>query len=176
MHDAPQDQAAAPVIEEPQVAAPVALAKEPKWWLAPMGYLVAGLVMMIGVVTVYHISFARKPVRLAVLDLNFIMEAKELEFTAMLSRPGVTDVERKNALALVAGIEPDLRRVVAEIHKECQCEILIKAAALTSDQLPDITKVVADRMGVTESSLSVSRAQLKAALEAGRSDAPKAAQ
>ena len=155
-------------------ADPVTAMEDQRWWIAPLGYLFAGLVMMVGVLFVYHISFARKPIRLAVLDLNFIMEAKELEFTAMLSRPGATDVERKNALALVAGIEPDLRRIVADVRKECQCEILIKAAALSSDQLPDITKVVADRMGVTESSLSVSRAQFKAALEAGRADASKA--
>lgn len=157
-------------------AVPAQQSKELPWWLAPMGYLVAVLVLIVGALTVYHISFARKPIKLAVLDLNFIMEAKELEFTAMLSRPNVTDVERKNALALVAGIEPDLRRVVAEVHKECQCEILIKAAALASDQLPDITKVVADRMGVNEASLSAAKTQLKASLEAAKPDTFKPAQ
>lgn len=158
-------------IDVPEIAG-----KESPWWLAPAGYLFAVLVLIVGALTVYHISFARKPLRLAVLDLNFIMEAKELEFTALLSRPGVTDVERKNALALVASIEPDLRRVVAEVHKECQCEILIKAAALASDQLPDITKVVADRMGVNEASLTASKAQLKASLDSTKPDTFKPAQ
>ncbi len=143
-----------------------------RWWIAPMAYLFTGLFVVVGCLVVYHINFAPKAVRFAVLDLNFIMEAKELEFTAMLSNPGVTDVERKNALALVSNIEPDLRRVVADIRKECQCEILIKAAALTSNELPDITKMVAERMGVTEASLSASKSQLKAAIES-RSSNPK---
>lgn len=150
----------------------VPASKPVRWWVAPMGYLMAGLLLMVGGLTVYHINFAPKPMRFAVLDLNFIMEAKELEFTAMLSNPGVTDVERKNALALVANIEPDLRRIVADVRKDCRCEILIKAAALTSNELPDITKVVAERMGVTEASLSNSKSQLKAAIEA-RSPAKK---
>lgn len=149
------------VIVDP--AAPVV--SSTRWWVAPMGYLVAGLLLVAGALTVYHLNFAPKQVRFAVLDLNFIMEAKELEFTAMLSSPGVTDVERKNALALVSNIEPDLRRVVADVRKECKCEILIKAAALTSSELPDITKIVAERMGVTEASLSASKSQLKAAIE-----------
>lgn len=136
-----------------------------KWWIAPMAYLFTGLLVMVGSFAVYHINFAPKAVRFAVLDLNFIMEAKELEFTAMLSSPGVTDVERKNALSLVSNIEPELRRVVADVRKECKCEILIKAAALTSSELPDITKIVAERMGVTEASLSASKSQLKAAIE-----------
>lgn len=136
------------------------------WWLMPLATVVIGATALVGSFAVYHQYFAVKPMRLAVLDINFILEAKELEFTSVLSRPGVTDADRKAALERVAKIEPELRRVVAEVRKECGCEILVKAAAISSEQILDVTGTVAARMQINEASVAGARKDLLNALEA----------
>ena len=124
------------------------------WWLAPLAALFAGVALVASGLYVYHTKFAHKPVKFAVFDLNKVVDSKELIFTAMLSKPGVTDEDRKVALDLVAKIEPELQAVLAEIRQECGCEILVKAAAMSSPNIPDLTMVVAQRMKITEADLS----------------------
>lgn len=135
-----------------------------RWWLAPMGYATIGVAALVGSIALYHNYFAPKPMRLAVLDINYIVEAKEMQFTALIAKPGVTEADRKQAMDLVAGVEPELKRILAEVRQECGCEILVKAAALTSGHIPDITKNVAERMKIDEASVLAAKLQIRQSL------------
>lgn len=143
------------------------------WWLTPIIALIAGIALVAGGLYVYHTRFAYKPVKFAVLDINKIVDSKELIFTALLSKPGVTEEDRKAALDLVAKIEPELQTVLAGLRQECDCEILVKAAALSSPNIPDLTMVVAERMKITEADLSQAKETIKKSM-VGHADQLKA--
>ena len=119
-----------------------------RWWVSPMINVTAITACMLASLVIYHHYFAHRPVKFALLDLHYIIDAKEIEFTSMLANPSVTDAERKKAMDLVSGIEPELKKVLAQVRMECECEILVKAAALTSSNIPDVTKQVADLMKI----------------------------
>ncbi len=119
-----------------------------RWWVAPLITVAAMTICVVGSLGIYHQYFVPRPVKFALLDLHYIIDAKEIEFTSMLASPSVTEAERKKAMDLVSGIEPELKKVLAQVRVDCGCEILVKAAALTSSNIPDITKQVADLMKI----------------------------
>ena len=132
-----------------------------RWWVAPLTTVAAVTACMVGSLSIYHQYFAPKPLNFAVLDLHYIVDAKEVEFTSMLASPSVTDDERKKALDLVAGIEPQLKQVLDQVRRECECEILVKAAALSSTKIPDVTKRVADLMNINAENVAKAKEQIR---------------
>lgn len=132
-----------------------------RWWVAPLVTISAVAVVVVGSLYIYHQIFASKPTRFAVLDLHYIIDAKEVEFTAILASPSVTDDERKKAMDLVSGIEPQLKEVLSQVRNECGCEILVKAAALSSTNLRDITKRVAELMGINPENVAQAKEQIR---------------
>jgi hypothetical protein len=132
-----------------------------KWWVTPMWAVLGAVACIVGSLTVYHQYFAPRQVKFALLDLHHIVDAKEIEFTSMLAKPNVTDDDRKRAMDMVAGIEPQLKQVLAQVRSECGCEILVKAAALTSDNIPDITSRVAELMKINDQDLAKAREAIR---------------
>jgi hypothetical protein len=127
--------------------------------------LIATLALVVLMFALYHLYLVPKPTKFAVLDLNFIVEAKQMQFTAMLAKPGVVDADREAALELVKNMEGQLKTALDEYRAECQCEVLVKAAALTSGGMPDITTQIAQKMGITSDSLSQAKAQVRQSIE-----------
>lgn len=136
-------------------------AEAQRWWVAPLVTVASVAACMIGSLSIYHQYFAPQPLKFAVLDLHYIIDAKEVEFTSMLASPSVTDDERKKAMDLVSGIEPQLKEVLSQVRTECKCEILVKAAALASDKIPDITKRVADLMNINAENVAKAKDQIR---------------
>jgi hypothetical protein len=132
-----------------------------RWWVAPLVTIATVAVVVVGSLYIYHQIFASKPMKFAVLDLHYIIDAKEVEFTAILASPSVTDDERKKAMDLVSGIEPQLKDVLSQVRAECGCEILVKAAALSSTSLPDITKRVGELMGINPENVAQAKEQIR---------------
>lgn len=146
------------------------------WWLAPLFALLGGLVLAVTSLTIYHRHFAYKPMQLGVVDVSLIVEAKRDIVHAMLAKPDVSDAERQKALDLLVKVEPELRAVIDEIRAECGCELLVKAAALTSDRLPDYTGEVAHRLQVTEEAVKRAREAIQNAMaQAGGAAVPPTA-
>lgn len=138
-----------------------------RWWVAPLITVTAITACMVGSLSIYHQYFAPNPVNFAVLDLHYIVDAKEVEFTSMLASPSVTDDERKKAMDLVSGIEPQLKQVLDQVRAECECEILVKAAALSSTKIPDITKRVADLMNINAENVTKAKEQIRRNINGG---------
>ncbi len=132
-----------------------------RWWVAPLITVTAISACMVASLAIYHQFFVPRPVKFALLDLHYIIDAKEVEFTAMLANPSVTEEDRKNAMDLVSGIEPQLKRVLAQVRLDCECEILVKAAALTSNNIPDITKHVANLMNINADEISKAKEKIR---------------
>ncbi len=132
-----------------------------QWWVAPLVTVAAVTACLVGSLSIYHQNFAPKPMNFAVLDLHYIVDAKEVEFTSMLASPSVTDDERKKAMDLVSSIEPQLKQVLNQVRSECECEILVKAAALSSTKIPDITKRVADLMNINAENVAKAKEQIR---------------
>lgn len=150
----------------PETLSGQAPAEYSRWWLAPLVNTLGAVTFMAASLTVYHFFFAPRPVTFAVLDLHRIVDAKEIEFTAMLSQPNVSEADRKRAMDLVAGIEPQLKQVLNQVRSECGCEILVKAAAMTSGSIQDVTPRVAELMHINEQDVAKARDQLRRNLAA----------
>lgn len=142
-------------------------AEAQRWWVAPLITVAAVTACMIGSLSIYHQYFVPQPLKFAVLDLHYIIDAKEVEFTSMLASPSVTDDERKKAMDLVSGIEPQLKQVLNQVRSECECEILVKAAALSSAKIPDITKRVADLMNINAENVAKAKEQIRRNINGG---------
>jgi hypothetical protein len=138
-----------------------------RWWVAPLVTVAAATACLVGSLSIYHQYFAPKPMHFAVLDLHYILDAKEIEFTSMLASPSVTDDERKKAMDLVSSIEPQLKQVLDQVRRECECEILVKAAALSSTKIPDITKRVADLMNINAENVAKAKEQIRRNINGG---------
>lgn len=127
------------------------------WWVAPLLGLVAGIVLVISSLAIYHRHFAYKPLQFGVVDVSLVVEAKRDIVHAMLAKPEISEAERLAALNLLGKVEPELRAALDEIRAECECEILVKAAALTSERLPDYTSELARRLQITEEAVTRAR-------------------
>lgn len=79
--------------------------------------------------------------RIAVVDIAAIMKVKETQFTEMLSKPGVTDEDRRKSYDLIQRFGADLGTAVKELPQKCGCIVLNKAAIVVGevdDLTPDL--------------------------------------
>ena len=104
--------------------------------------------------------------------MSLVVEAKRDIVHAMLAKPGVTELEKQTALDLLVKVEPELRAVLDDIRTECNCELLVKAAALTSDRIPDYTSEVASRLKLTEEAVNKAREDIRSAMQLAAEPTP----
>jgi hypothetical protein len=78
----------------------------------------------------YHFWLAKPTAGFAVVDLASVVKIKETEFTSLLSRPNVSDEDRKAAYLMVSRIGPAIERAVDRLQKECGCTIVVKSAVI----------------------------------------------
>ena len=78
----------------------------------------------------YHFWLAKPTAGFAMVDLASVVKIKETEFTTLLSRPNVSDEDRKAAYLLVSRIGPTIEHAVDRLQKECGCNIVVKSAVI----------------------------------------------
>lgn len=120
---------------------------------------VALLVTAVAVST-YHIAFYAPVPKIATIDLEAVIEAKQLHFAEIVSRPGASDADREHAMALVDSVAPELNRAVAELVAECGCLVLLKNAVV-GHVAPDLTARLKDKVNVGNVDVAVLRAKLR---------------
>lgn len=158
--------------EAAQLPVPADYQAPGRWWLAPLFGLLAGVALITASMAIYHRHFAYKPQQLGVVDVSLVVEAKRDIVHAMLAKPGVTELEKQTALDLLVKVEPELRAVLDDIRTECNCELLVKAAALTSDRIPDYTSEVASRLKLTEEAVNKAREDIRSAMQLAAEPTP----
>ena len=114
------------------------------------------MALLVSTVTLaaYHFWLAKPTAGFAVVDLASIVKIKETEFTTLLSRPNVSDEDRKAAYLMVSRIG----RPVAD--PACVDVAVARAGALTARDHAAVAAVVATELGRLEA--------LRADLLAGR--------
>lgn len=133
-----------------------------RWWelvaraLAPAPTAIAVCVVAL---SAYHAVAYRPPVRIATVDLEGVVEALELQFADLVSRPGATDADREKALALAESAAPQMSRAVSELVSECGCLVLVKNAVVGQAGM-DLTQRLKERMNVANVDVKAIRARL----------------
>lgn len=113
------------------------------------------------VVVAYHMVMrSHAPLPIATIDLQAVIEAKELQFTDIVTRPGVTDADRERAYQLVSRLAGELETAVRELRRDCNCLVLVSAAVVGRADM-DLTNVLRERMGVAEVNVAALREKLR---------------
>lgn len=97
-----------------------------------VGWIALGVSLLITSLALagYHFWLAKPEVGFAVVDIGGVVKIKEAEFTRLLSRPNVSDDDRRAAYQLVSRIGPDIEKAVEALQKECGCTIVVKSAVI----------------------------------------------
>src|SRR5574340_626699 len=90
------------------------------------------MALLVSTVTLaaYHFWLAKPTAGFAVVDLASVVKVKETEFTTLLSRPNVSDEDRKAAYLMVSRIGPAIEHAVDRLQKDCGCTIVVKSAVI----------------------------------------------
>lgn len=109
----------------------------------------------------YHMLIrGQLPLPIATVDLQSVVEAKELQFTDIVTRAGATDADRDRAYQLVARLGGELEKAVDELRNECKCMVLVRAAVVGSAP-NDLTASLRQKMGVAEVDVAALRERLR---------------
>lgn len=161
-----QTDAARPPVAPDNTAAPETdVDVEAGLWAMPRSHLfvmlAACLFTAVATVSAYHLLQRRSATPpLATVDLQGVIEAKELQFTEIITKPGITDADRAQAYELVARIGSEVERAVEQLGEECECVVLVRAAVV-GRSLPDLTESLRQKMGVADLDVAAVRERLR---------------
>jgi hypothetical protein len=87
---------------------------------------------------------------LGVIDLGGVMQVKEQQFTAMLTKPNITEADRASAFDLVKAVGSQVEGGIRAVRDECKCILLVKGAVITVDHpaLTDYTPLLKAKLGM----------------------------
>lgn len=128
-----------------------------RWGLLPV---LQALLVSIAVVAGYHMTFYEPPLKVATVDLEAVMEAKQLQFAELVTRPGATDADREKAMGLVDAMAPELNRAVAQLVSECGCLVFLKNAVVGQAAV-DLTGSLKAKMNVADVDVSRLRSRVR---------------
>jgi hypothetical protein len=118
--------------------------------LAVLINMLAVLIISALLILVYHHFYVVKalPPRLVTLDVNEILELKQLESSLNLMKGGTGD---KNALALYRDISDFAKTLEMEVRRlqtDCECVLVVRSAVIGSNRADDLTAILKERMGI----------------------------
>lgn len=103
--------------------------------------------------------------RLATVDLQSVLEAKQSRFAERITRPGATDSDREAALAETSELGSQLAAALHALQGDCACILLARAAVVgVYPEVADMTPALLARLGMTEAEAKAARARLDARL------------
>lgn len=136
-----------------QAGAQPEMGGDPLWISLLMALLVTTVTL-----AAYHLWLAKPTAGFAVVDLASVVKIKETEFTTLLSRPNVSDEDRKAAYLIVRRIGPAIERAVDRLQKECRCTIVVKSAVIAGpaeDLTPRLKAMLGMSTGTESQGLGV---------------------
>lgn len=142
------------VAQETVAAAPISL------W---MGVVIAVLVSILVTVIAFaaYLQFGPKPSRIVTVDITEIMQIKQLQITAMATKPGVTDREREAAYDEISAFGRSLEGAIGSLQQECNCIVLVRAAVVKGAE--DATEALKQKVGIGNITLVQAMSLLKSA-------------
>lgn len=108
------------------------------------------LVNAAAILALYHAGYAGNArQQIATLDIAEIYRLKESEFSAILMKPGASEVERAQAIERARAFGAELASLTQSLPRECGCLVLTKAAVVGGGaNIPDLTPIVKRRFGL----------------------------
>lgn len=89
--------------------------------------------------------------RMAVVDVDGVLQSRREQFVAMLSRPNVTDADREKAYEFVKLTSQQVNSALAQVMRDCQCLVLVKTAVHNPQMVKDLTPQVKDALQAAQS-------------------------
>lgn len=122
------------------------------WQVTTVAAMVSTMVV-ISALAGYHVYFARanKPKTLGTVDLQQVLQIKEMAFNELLTRPGTTDADRERAYEMLKGLNGEITRAIDDLRVECNCNILVKAAVIGDGDI-NLTEALKAKMGIAAAS------------------------
>lgn len=139
----------------------------PLWMGIAAAALVSILVTILGLVAYAH--YGPKAVRIATVDINEVIQIKEVQLTVMATKPGVTDKEREAAYDEITKFGSSVEGAIGDLQRDCDCLILVRAAVVKGAE--DMTGALKLKLGMSD----VTLAQALATLSSPRSQPPAGA-
>jgi hypothetical protein len=118
----------------------------------------------------YHYWVAPRPTRVATVDLSEVLDLKQLQVTAQSMKAGATDKDRAAAFDEIGRFARDMEAGVAELARECDCVLLVRAAVVKG-VAEDLTPALKKKMDMDR----VSAADMVQAIVGKRPDPAAAA-
>lgn len=109
----------------------------------------------------YHKLIYTKSRAFAVVDLNEIVNIKQLQFQQILIKSNVTDRDRTMAYEMVTELGKILPEKVEQLHQQCNCVILTKGAVIGGEAL-DLTENLKTELGLAGISSKSLKEQMNA--------------
>jgi hypothetical protein len=128
----------------------------PLWMGIAAAALVSILVTILGQIAYAH--YGPKAVRIATVDINEVMQIKEVQLTVMASKPGVTDKEREAAYDEITKFGSSFEGAIGELQRDCDCLILVRAAVVKGAE--DMTGALKLKLGMGDITLAQALATL----------------
>jgi len=118
--------------------------------LATLINICAVLILVTIQIMVYHNFFVVPaiPPRIAALDVNEVLEVKQLQETMLLLKGGMSE---QNAMVIYNDIANFARSMDTEVRKlqeECKCVLVVRAAVMTGARVDDLTPLIKERLGM----------------------------
>ncbi|MDR3351701.1 MAG: hypothetical protein LBO00_01530 [Zoogloeaceae bacterium] len=118
--------------------------------LAMLINIFAVLILSGLLILAYHHFYVAQtiPPRLVTLDVNEILELKQLESSLNLLKGGTGD---KNALALYRDISDFAKTLETEVRRlqtECDCILIVRSAVIGSNRMDDLTAILKERVSL----------------------------
>lgn len=137
---------------------------------------VAGIALFVAAVTVSaalatYRHFLDRTTRFATVDVQAVLETKQLQLASMVSGKAVTDRERGAAYDMASRFGQEFQAALNTVQAECDC-VLLTAGAVVHGNAPDLTERVKELVGLG----SANKAVLQQQLENNLSFSPKPAE
>ena len=93
----------------------------------------------------YHFWVNQKT-SIAVVDVSEVMAIQQSQFVKLLSSGTVTDKQREDSFAMVAGFGDRLKAAIDSVQKDCRCTLIVKNAVI--GEVSDYTDSLKAKMGM----------------------------
>lgn len=117
------------------------------WLTYAITVLIAVVVCVLALATYHYLIAKEDRQRLAMVDINEVLELKQLQMTVGALQPGVTDKDRERMFEEIQAFAKKLEEGVKQLQGECGCTLLVRAAVVNPQGL-DLTDRLKEVVGV----------------------------
>lgn len=133
---------------------------------------VVALIVSIVVLATYHL-FTHARSKPGMVDVASLLEMNELMFTERISKPGISEADKEQALEMVRQTAPKIEAAVFDIQRECNCLLLTKPAVV-GDTAIDYTPRIRKALGFDNVDPALIQARIRGYIRAKSADKPAA--